>query len=88
MMAEYNAKSGDALKDLVDNQGVQLREFNDDVYDAFFEAAEEVFEASRSHSDLAGRIDASFRAARVNLGAWSKLTIQAYIAQRNRVLGV
>ncbi len=88
MMAEYNAKSGAALKDLVENQGVQLREFNDDVYDAFFEASEEVFETVRDHSELAHRIDDSFRAARTDLGAWSKLTIQSYIAQRNRVLGV
>jgi TRAP-type mannitol/chloroaromatic compound transport system substrate-binding protein len=88
MMAEYNAKSGAALKDLVENQGVQLREFNEDVYDAFYEAAETVFETVRAHSDLANRIDESFQAARLDLGAWSKLTIQAYIAERNRVLGV
>jgi len=88
MMAEYNAKSGAALKDLVENQGVELRAFNDDVYDAFAEATEEVFETVRAHSDLAARIDDSFRAARLDLGAWSKLTMQAYIEQRNRVLGV
>ena len=88
MMSEYNAKSGAALKDLVENQGVQLREFNDDVYDAFFEASEEVFEATRDHSDLAKRTHDSFLSARQDLGAWSKLTIQSYIAQRNRVLGV
>ena len=88
MMAEYNAKSGAALKDLVENQGVQLREFNDDVYDAFFEASEEVFQATSDHSDLAKRTHESFLGARKDLGAWSKLTIQSYIAQRNRVLGV
>ncbi len=88
MMSEYNAKSGAALKDLVENQGVQLREFNDDVYDAFFEASEEVFETTSDHSDLAKRTHESFLGARKDLGAWSKLTIQSYIAQRNRVLGV
>ncbi len=88
MMAEYNAKNGAALKDLIENQGVKLRKFNDDVYDAFGEAAEEVFESVRSHSELAKRIDDSFRAARADLGGWSKISDQAYVAQRNRVIGV
>ena len=88
MMAEYNAKSGEALADLVQNQGVKLREFNDDVYDSFGVAAAEVFETVRSHSPLAGEIHESFLAARKDLGAWSKISDQAYVAQRNRVLGV
>ena len=88
MMAEYNAKSGAALADLIQNQGVKLRQFNDDVYDSFFEAAEEVFETVRAHSDLAKRVDDSFRAARKDLGGWSKISDQAFVSQRNRVLGL
>ena len=88
MMAEFNWKSGAALTKLVNEQGVKLRQFNDDVYDAFGAAAEEVFEGVRAHSALAKKIDGSFRAARKGLGAWSKITDQAYVAQRNRVLGV
>ena len=88
MMAEYTAKNGAALVSLVKDQGVKLREFNDDVYDSFGEASEEVFAGVRAHSDLAKRIDASFRKARKNLGGWSKISSQAYLAQRNRVLGV
>jgi len=88
MMAEYNMKSGDALTDLVKNQGVKLRKFNDDVYDAFGEAAEEVFVGVRAHSPLAKKIDDSFRAARSDLGGWSKISDQAFLAQRNRVLGL
>ena len=88
MMAEYNAKSGAALADLIQNQGVKLRQFNDDVYDSFFEAAEEVFETVRAHSDLSKRIDDSFRAARKDLGGWSKISDQAFVGQRNRVLGL
>jgi TRAP-type mannitol/chloroaromatic compound transport system substrate-binding protein len=86
MMAEYNAKSGAALTDLVQNQGVQLREFNDDVFDSFFEASEEVFEEAKAHSDLARRIHESFDAARRDLGAYTKISDQTYLVQRNRVL--
>ena len=88
MMAEYNARSGEALADLVTNQGVKLRRFSDDVYDSFGEAAEEVFETARAHSPLAKEIDDSFRKARKELGGYSQISDQAFITQRNRVLGV
>lgn len=87
MMAEYNMKSGAALTKLIKEQGVQLRQFSDDIYDSFYEAAEEVFASVRAHSDLAKRIDSSFQAARKDLSGWTKISDQAYLAQRNRVLG-
>ncbi len=88
MMSEYNAKNGEALADLVTNEGVQLRKFDDEIYDSFGMAADEVFATVLEHSELAKRIHTSFVAARKDLGAWSKISDQAYIAQRNRVLGV
>ena len=88
MMSEYNAKSGEALADLVKNQGVKLRKFNDDVYDSFKEASDAVFEGVRAHSPLAAKIHASFLKSRADLSAWSKISDQAYVAQRNRALGV
>jgi TRAP-type mannitol/chloroaromatic compound transport system substrate-binding protein len=88
MMSEYNAKNGEALTRLISDQGVKLRKFNDDVYDSFGEAAEEVFEEVREHSDLANRIHESFLKSREDLGAWTALSDQEYTRQRNRVLGV
>ncbi len=88
MMDEYTAKSGEALQKLIKEQGVKLRKFNDDIYDAFGEAAAEVFETVKAHSKLAAEIHESFLKARADLGAWSKISDQAYVAQRNRVLGL
>ncbi len=88
MMAEYNAKSGAALGVLIRDHGVKLRKFNDDIYDSFGEAANEVFETVRAHSPLANRIHQSFLKSRKDLGAWSKISDQAFVAQRNRVLGL
>ena len=88
MMSEYNAKNGEALADLVTNQGVKLRKFSDEVYDSFGVAAEEVFASVQEHSQLAKDIHTSFANARKDLGAWSKISDQAYVEQRNRVLGV
>ena len=45
---------------------MKLREFNDDVYDAFYEGAQAVFEPD---SALAKEVDDGFRKARAELGA-------------------
>jgi len=88
MMSEYNAKNGAALQRLIDEQGVELRRFSEDVYDAFGEASAEVYEEVRDHSDLAARIHDSFLQARTEVGSWMKLADQAYVQERNRVLGL
>ncbi len=88
MMAEYNAKNGAALARLTRDQGVEVRKFNDEIYDAFGKAAKEVFDGVVTHSDLAKRIHDSFDKARREVGGWSNVSDQAYVEQRNRVLGV
>ena len=87
MMAEYNYKNGAALKRLINDQGVKLRQFNDEIYDGFYEASEEVFAEVQEHSDLANRIHQSFVTARTDIGAWAEISDQAYLTQRNRALG-
>ncbi|MCL5779030.1 TRAP transporter substrate-binding protein DctP [Limibaculum sp. FT325] len=87
-MAETNANNGTYLTKLIKENGVELREFNDDVYEAFGEAAGEVFEEVRDHSDLAKRIMDSVAAARTDIGAWTAISDAAYVVKRNRVLGL
>ena len=55
---------------------------------AFGEAAEEVFEETRAHSDLARRIDDSYRQALETVGKWLTIADGEYAIQRNRVLGI
>ncbi len=88
MMSEVNANNGTYLKRLVDEHGVELREFSDEIFESFGEAAEEVTEETRAHSDLANRIVDSFEAARSNVAGWLKLSDVAYSLKRNRVLGI
>jgi TRAP-type mannitol/chloroaromatic compound transport system substrate-binding protein len=85
--AEFNARNGEALTKLVNEQGVKLRKFSDDTYDAFGEAANEVYAEIEQHSDLAKRCMQSFLKARKSLGGWTKLADQSYLEQRNRVIG-
>ncbi|MBL4598296.1 MAG: TRAP transporter substrate-binding protein [Rhizobiaceae bacterium] len=84
--AETNANNGEYLAKLINDHGVKLREFNDDVYDAFGEAAEEVLEEARDHSDLSKRIYDSVLKARTEIGGWTAISDTAYVLQRNRVL--
>ena len=88
MMAEYNAKNGASLARLISEQGVELRVFSDDTYDSFGEAAAEVLEEVRAHSDLVARIHDSFVKARAEVGAWAKISDLEYVRQRNRVLSL
>jgi TRAP-type mannitol/chloroaromatic compound transport system substrate-binding protein len=87
-MAETNAQNGVYLQRLLTDHGVELREFNDDVYDSMGEAAIEVEEEARQHSDLAARIFDSSAKARMEIGGWMALSDVAYSVKRNRVLGI
>ena len=88
MMSEYNGKSAAAFKRLVTDHGVQVRAFNEDIWDALAEGADEVFEEARQHSDLANRIHESCMKARKEIGGWLQTTTGDYLNQRNRIYGV
>ncbi|MGB3243036.1 MAG: TRAP transporter substrate-binding protein [Sulfitobacter sp.] len=85
---EVVAKNGEYLTKLQEEHGVQVRNFNDDIWDAFGEAAAEVFEEVRAHSDLATRIDDSFQSSLREIGTMMSLFEGGYVNQRNRVLGI
>ena len=88
MMSEFNANNGTYLTKLVKEQGVVVKKFNDDVYDAYGKASAELFEEVKAHSDLAARVHESFFNARAELGSWGNLQDVEYVVQRNRVLGL
>ncbi len=86
--AEINYNNGIYLNRLINDYGVELREFNDDIYEAFGAASEEVIEETRDHSELAAEIIDSFLDARNNVGAWSNLSDAPYVVKRNRFLNI
>ncbi len=85
---EAAANNGLYLSKLVNEHGVQLRSFTDEVWDAFGEAAAEVFEETRDHSPLARKINDDFQAALREIGAFRKVAEIEFSNQRNRVLGL
>ncbi|MEM7778495.1 MAG: TRAP transporter substrate-binding protein [Pseudomonadota bacterium] len=87
-MDETNFNNGTYLKRLINDHGIELKEFSEDTYDAFGEAAAEVYKEVQAHSELAKKIYDSFSAARSEIGGWMKISDVAYSVQRNRVLGI
>ena len=85
---EAIAKNGEFLSKLVNDHGVQVRAFNDDIWDAMGEAAAEVFADTRAHSELAARIDDSFQAKLREYGTFMSNFEGTFINQRDRVLGI
>ena len=85
---ENMAKNGEYMTKLVNDHGVQVRAFNDDVWDAMGEAAAEVFAETRDHSALATEVDDSFQANLREIGGTMAKFEGTFVNQRNRVLGL
>ncbi len=85
---ETIALNGTYLTKLIEEHGVQVRNFNDDLWDAFGDASAEAFEEVRSHSDLAARIDDSYQGFLRQAGSYMGKFEGAFTQQRNRVLGL
>jgi len=88
MFSEMQAKNGLYLKKLVDEHGVVVRSYNDDIWDAFGVAAAEVFTETRAKSSLAAEVDDAFQAKMREIGKSMALSQGQFVAQRNRVLGL
>jgi TRAP-type mannitol/chloroaromatic compound transport system substrate-binding protein len=86
--SEAWANNGEYLGKLVNDHGVQVRAFNDEVWDAFGSAAEEVFEEVRAHSPLAEKIDTQFQGKLREIGGTIAQFQGTFLNQRNRVLEI
>jgi TRAP-type mannitol/chloroaromatic compound transport system substrate-binding protein len=85
---EALAKNGEYLSKLVNEQGVVVKAFNDEVWDSFGDASAEVFEEVRDHSALAVKVDDAFQKALREIGGTMAKFEGTFVNQRNRVLGI
>jgi TRAP-type mannitol/chloroaromatic compound transport system substrate-binding protein len=85
---EAQANNGAYLARLINDHGVELRQFSDDTYDSFGEASAEMYEEVRDHSALAKKINDHYHSTLRELGGWQKIAEVAFSMQRNRVLGI
>jgi TRAP-type mannitol/chloroaromatic compound transport system substrate-binding protein len=85
---EATALNGEYLNKLQDEQGVEVKEFNEDVWDAMGEAAMEVFEETAAYSDLAARVNESCQKQMRDFGRGIALFEGQFVANRNRIFDI
>jgi len=85
---EALANNGAYLARMVNEHGVQLRAFSDEIYDSFGEAAAAVYEETREHSPLAKKINDTYQQVLRDLGGYYKIAEIGFSNQRNRVLKI
>ena len=86
MLSEFFANNGAALDTLINEHGVQLREFPEEVFNAIGKTSDEVVRASVT-DDIGKRILESYLKARKNIGGWTRISDSAYTNARDKVLG-
>ncbi len=83
ILAEFDARNSDALATLLDEHGVELRRFSNDVLNAIGEKSGEVLtEVAEAGDDLTKRIYDSFMNARQIAIGWTKLSTGAFTDAR------
>ena len=87
MYAEYNAKNTDSLNTLINEHNVQLRQFGDDIYQAFADTSNEVLAEVADIGSLEKDIYDSFIDFRQKAIRWTKLSDQTYSNRREAALG-
>jgi TRAP-type mannitol/chloroaromatic compound transport system substrate-binding protein len=88
MLAEFNARNGDALKTLVEEHGVQLHQFPEDILAAFGKGSQSVLAEFETADDMTRRIYDSFKHFRNGVLPWSKIADQGYMNMRAKSLGL
>ena len=84
MFAEFNARNGDSLATLINEHGVTLHKFSDDVFNAIAESSAEVVEEVGAHDEIGKRILESYKAFRKNVTGWTALSDQGYANARTK----
>lgn len=82
MLAEFNANNARALDTLINDHGVQLRRFSDDILKRLGTVSVEVVKEAADHDDLTRRVYESYSAARAGGMRWGEIAEQAFMSAR------
>ncbi len=82
MYAEFEARNGIALRTLVDEHGVKLRAFPDEVLAEFKRVSFEVLEEVAAADEMAGKIWASLKAYLATVRQWTEIGSQYFLNHR------
>ena len=81
-LAEFNANNTAALETLINEHGVELVEFGDDLYKGFGEASKQVLADTGKSDPLATKVYESFLDFRKKALRWSDLSDRGYMNKR------
>ena len=87
MLDEFTARNNTALKELVEQHGVQLRRFPDDVLAALYSASEEAMAELVEDDEMAAKVYASFKPFYDSVRDYHHISEKAYINVRDEVRG-
>ncbi|MDB4409246.1 TRAP transporter substrate-binding protein [Gammaproteobacteria bacterium] len=82
MLSEFTARNNEALKTLVNEHNVELREFPRAVLDRLRAITNEVVEELARENELAGRVYQSYRQFQQQVVAWHDISERAYLNVR------
>jgi TRAP-type mannitol/chloroaromatic compound transport system substrate-binding protein len=88
MMAEFNARNGTALQQLINDDGVQLHEFPPEVWKQIADASEQVVSDVGNGDEISERVYNSYATFRQSVSGWSRLSDQAYLNARQAAIGI
>jgi len=86
MLDEFTARNNAALRDLVDNYGVQLRRLPDDVLLALYKASQDVMRELIGQDPMAARVYESYQSFYDGVRAYHHISEQAYINARDVII--
>ena len=83
MLSEFMARNVQSLRVLVEEHGVKLRRFPDEVLQGLRAAAGEVLDELASKDPLASRILSSYREFQDGISGWQAISEGSYLAARD-----
>lgn len=86
LLAEFNARNGSALRDLITNDGVQVRRLDRLIFRTLSLAARDVVESVGAEDGFSRQVYNSFVDFRRQVARWTELSDQAYVEARSRYL--
>ncbi|MCF1505301.1 TRAP transporter substrate-binding protein [Afifella sp. H1R] len=81
-LSSYNTNNGQALKTLVNDHGVELVEFSDEIYREFGKAAKDVLDKAGNSDPLTKKVYEAFLDFRAKAVDWTKISDQSYANKR------
>jgi TRAP-type mannitol/chloroaromatic compound transport system substrate-binding protein len=82
MFADFEARNGEALKTLVEEHGVELRPFPDEVLAELKRAAQEVMEEQAANDEMSAKVWSSFKAYMETVRPWTEVGSQYFLNRR------